>query len=91
VSITGPQIAAADSQVTARVLAELARGMETLISTGVLSKEAARKAAEKAWTDYVGVPYRAELDAPDSETDDVATYVEDAGGPAGPLAALMGA
>jgi hypothetical protein len=80
VSIVGPQVAAADAQVTARVMAELSRGLNDLVSAGVMSREAAQEAARKAWTDYMGTPYRAELDDPEADPDDVATAVDDAGG-----------
>jgi len=78
VRVTGPEIAAADSQITAQVLLNLSTGLEKLVTIGALSKEASATAARKAWEDYVGVPYTAELDSPTANRDDVATAVEDA-------------
>jgi hypothetical protein len=78
VMVTGPEVAAADSQLTAQVLLNLSTGLEKLTQIGALSQEAAATAARKAWEDYVGVPYVAELDKPDANPDDVATAVDDA-------------
>jgi hypothetical protein len=80
VSVTGPQIAAADAQVTAGVLQQLSEGLAGFVEAGIMSPDAAKEAAKKAWTDFVGVPYRAELDDPDASADDVATAIDDAGG-----------
>lgn len=78
VIVTGPEIAASDSQLTAQVLLNLSTGLEKLVQTGALSKSAAATAARKAWEDYVGVPYVHELDTPKANLDDVATAVEEA-------------
>jgi len=78
VIVTGPEIAASDSQLTAQVLLNLSTGLEKLTAIGALSKEAAATAARKAWEDYVGIPYTAELNSPDANPDDVATAVDDA-------------
>ncbi len=78
VLVTGPEIAAADAQITAQVLLNLSTGLEKLVGIGALSVEAAKAAARKAWEDYVGIPYNAELDAPTANPDDVATAVDDA-------------
>lgn len=88
VTVTGPQIAAADAQLTAGVLLNLAQALDGMVAAHVLTPEAAAEAAKKGWEDYVGVPYRAELGTPDANAADVATAVADAGGslPA-PLAA----
>lgn len=85
VMVTGPEVAAADAQISAQVLMNLSIGLEKLIDKGVLSPEAAGMAARKAWEDFVGVPYRAELNDPDkTDVDDVATHVDEhAGGKAG--------
>src|SRR6266536_5790213 len=64
VLVTGPEIAAADAQITAQVLLNLSTGLEKLVGIGALSVEAAKAAARKAWEDYVGVPYNADLDTP---------------------------
>lgn len=78
VIVTGPEIAASDSQLTAQVLLNLSTGLEKLVAAGALSQEAAKTAARKAWEDYVGVPYTAELDSPEANPDDVAEVVESA-------------
>lgn len=78
VTVTGPEIAAADSQITAQVLLNLSTGLQTLVETGALTAGAAATAARKAWEDYVGVPYVHELDSPTAKPDDVATAVEEA-------------
>ncbi len=78
VMVTGPEIAAADSQITAQVLLNLSTGLEKLVGIGALSGEAAKAAAKKAWEDYVGIPYNADLDSPAANPDDVATAVDDA-------------
>lgn len=77
VSITGPEIAAADAQVTAAVLAELSKGLTAMVSAGLMTDQAATFAAKKAWEDYAGVPYLPELDQPDgSRVDDVASQID---------------
>lgn len=78
VIVTGPEIAASDSQLTAQVLLNLSTGLEKLVQIGALSTEAAKTAARKAWEDYVGVTYTAELDSPEANPDDVAQAVDDA-------------
>ncbi len=81
ITVTGPEIAAADAQLNAQVLLNLSTGLEKLVEVGVLSREAARVAARKAWESYVGVPYTAELDVPDGDADDrdeLATAIEEA-------------
>lgn len=79
VTVTGPEVAAADAQLQAQVLLNLATGLEKLVQIGVLSREAARIAARKAWESYVGIPYNADLDVPDGDAgarDDLATEIE---------------
>lgn len=91
VMVTGPEVAAADAQISATVLMNLATGLDKLVGKGLLSREAGELAARKAWEDFVGIPYRAELSDPDkADVDDVATYVDEhAGGkPGGRLIAL---
>jgi len=78
VTISGPEIAAADAQLTAQVLLNLSTGLDNLVTAGVLTKEAAGVAARKAWEDYVGVPYSADLGKPDANPDDIATHVDGA-------------
>ncbi|MFL6141583.1 MAG: hypothetical protein ACJ72N_06910 [Labedaea sp.] len=78
VVVTGPEVAAADAQITAQVLLNLSTGLEKLVEIGALSRGAATIAARKAWEDYVGVPYTAELDSPEANPDDLAQVVDDA-------------
>ncbi len=78
VTVTGPEVAIADAQVTAQVLLNLSTGLKQLVEVGVMSPEAARVAARKGWEDYVGVPYSADLDSPEANPDDVAGAVDDA-------------
>lgn len=77
VTVTGPQVAAADAKISAQVLVNLAQAFEKMKAAGVITDEAAKAATKKAWEDLMGVPYRAELDRPDADTDDVATHVDD--------------
>lgn len=77
VTVTGPSISASDAEFTAKILLNLSTGLEKLVQSGVLSKEAARIAARKAWEDYMGVPYTADLDSPAADPGDVATAVEE--------------
>jgi hypothetical protein len=94
VTITGPEVAAADAQITAQVIMNLGEGLDKLVSIGAMTKEAAAMAARKAWEDFVGVPYRAELDKPDANPDDLASHIDDTAGaqpggqPGGRLRAL---
>jgi hypothetical protein len=78
VSVTGPQVAAADAQVTAEVLVNLSKSVTEMVAGGLLSAEAGQIALQKGWSDYMGVPFRAELATPDVDPDDVATAVDDA-------------
>lgn len=78
VLVTGPEIAAADSQITAQVLLNLSTGLEKLVAIGALTREAAAAAARKGWEDYVGVPYSSDLGTPDAPVDDIATEVQKA-------------
>lgn len=80
VSVTGPEVAAADAQITAEVLVNLSTALDTMQSKGLLTAEAAQIAAQKAWEDYMGVPYSPELGKPGADRDDVATHVESTGG-----------
>lgn len=76
VTITGPEIAASDAQITAQTLLNLSTGLEKLVQIGALSPEGAKIAARKAWEDYMGVPYVADLDSPTAEPDDIATEID---------------
>lgn len=78
VTVTGPEIAAADAELTANVLLNLSTALENMVVAGVLSPEAGKVAARKAWESYMGIPYTAELDSPEANPDDLATAVDDA-------------
>jgi hypothetical protein len=87
VTITGPEIAAADAKVNAEILVQLSNALTGMQAAGILSEEASKVAARKAWEDYVGVPWDPSLDrkAADGDTDDVADYIDDVGGATGPI------
>lgn len=77
VVVTGPEIAAADAQVTAAVLLNLSQALDHMVATNVLSTDAAALAAQKAWEQFVGQPFRPDLarkiaDDPTGAADDVA-------------------
>ncbi|AYF32190.1 hypothetical protein CSH63_33080 [Micromonospora tulbaghiae] len=78
VTVTGPSISASDAEFTAKILLNLSTGLEKMVKNQVLTPEAARIAARRAWEDYMGIPYTAELDSPDANPDDVAQAVDDA-------------
>lgn len=80
VTVTGPAISASDAEFTAKVLLNLSTGLDNLVQAEILSPRAARIAARRAWEDYVGVPYTADLDSPETDPGDVATAVADARG-----------
>lgn len=79
VIVTGPEVAAADAQITAQVLVNLATGLNTMVTGGLLTPEAGAQAAQKAWEDFMGIPYRAELSGPDVNPDTLASYVDEQG------------
>lgn len=89
VLVTGPEIAAADAAITAQVLLNLSTGLENLRQIGALSAEAAAVAARKAWEDFVGIPYSADLDSPDADPGDIATAIDDAKTRPSPRLALV--
>jgi hypothetical protein len=84
VSVQGPEIAAADAQITAQVLLNISTALEAMVQAGVLSPEASKVAAKKAWQDYMGIPYTADLDSPEANADDIATAVDGATPPTEP-------
>jgi hypothetical protein len=77
VTITGPEIAAADAQIAAQTMLNLSTGLEKLVEVGALTREAAGVAARRAWEDYVGVPYSSDLGKPDANPDDLATAIDE--------------
>jgi hypothetical protein len=79
VAVHGPEVAAADSEVTAAVLVQLAQSLTELVVAGVLPPRAAKLAAKKAWEQFVGVPYTPDLDKPDgSKADELADLIAQA-------------
>lgn len=78
ITVTGPDVAANDVQITAQVMLNLSTGLEQLVEIGALTPDAAAVAARKAWEDYMGIPYSADLGKPDAKPDDVANAVNDA-------------
>lgn len=88
VTITGPEVAAADAQINAEVLVKLSQALEPLRKNGFLTEAACARAAKKGWEDLVGVPYSPELDQPDGEVDDLATYIDDKAPTAGTKGSL---
>lgn len=90
VTITGPEIAASDAKISADVLVALSQAITGMVAGGLLSVEAGKFVARKGWEDFMGVPYRPELDRPDADSADVAAAIEEAqqGGTRGSLALL---
>jgi hypothetical protein len=78
VIVTGPEIAAADAAITAQVLLNLATGLEKMVMSKVLTPEAAQMAGRKAWENYMGIPYSADLGKPDSNIDDITEQADKA-------------
>lgn len=78
VTVNGPEVAAADANVTAVVLVNLAGALTEMVEGGILSKSAAQIAARKGWEQFAGVPYTADLDDPAADPADVATAIDDA-------------
>jgi len=82
VLLTGPTIAASDAQLNAQVLLNLGTGLDKFVQAKIMTAEAAEVAARKAWEDYMGIPYNAELGKPGANPDDVAQHIDDNTGPA---------
>lgn len=74
--IIGPKVAAADAQITAQTLLNLSTGLQQLVEVGAMSREAAQVAARVAWESYTGITWTADLDAPDTEVDELATHID---------------
>jgi hypothetical protein len=81
VQITGPEIAVQEQQSTADSLLKLAQGLDVMIVNGILTPAAAKVLTKKAWEQYAGVPYTADLDSPSANPDDIAQAIADAGTP----------
>lgn len=91
VTVTGPEVAAADAKVTAEVLVNLSKALTELVAGDVLTLEAAKVAAKKAWESFAGVPYTAELDRPDADPEKVADHVDSTQAAAAPGAQMIAA
>lgn len=78
VRITGPEIAAADSTVTAGVLLNLSTALQNMVDAKILSPEAAELAARKGWESYVGQPFRPDLAIMTAGADDLADEADKA-------------
>ena len=76
VTITGPEIAAADATVNTAVLLNLSTGLQNLVDAKVMSPEAAALAAKKAWEQFVGQPLPAGLEVKPSNADDLAAAAD---------------
>lgn len=68
VRIIGPEIAANDSQVTAAVMLNLGQAIETMRNAGVLGDEAAQLLVQRAWEQFTGLQWRADLAVRPDET-----------------------
>jgi hypothetical protein len=75
ISVHGPEVAAADSDITAGVLVQLSQSIISMTATGLLSPAAARLATKKAWEQFVGIPYTPDLDKPDGSAVDGLTEI----------------
>jgi hypothetical protein len=57
VRVTGPKIAAADAQITATVMMNLATAITSMVDSKVLTQAAGAIAVQKAWEQFVGRPF----------------------------------
>ena len=57
VRVSGPKIAAADAQITATVMMNLATAITSMVDSKVLTQEAGAIAVQKAWEQFVGRPF----------------------------------
>lgn len=82
VRVDGPSVAAADAQIQAGVMLNLATALGTMVEKGLISTPAAQVAAQKAWEMLIGQPFRAELLPTDGTADPavVAEAIDDANG-----------
>ena len=67
VKITGPEVAAADAQITAQIILQLGQGLDYMVKDGVMSVDAARIIGRKAWEEFAGIQYTADLDTFDQQ------------------------
>ncbi len=93
ITITGPEVAAADAAITAEVLTNLGQALTSFVAAGLLSKDAGRIAVQKGWEQFTGMPFPTELAAKDdaagalgdTDPDKVADRLDDAGATAPPV------
>lgn len=77
VFVTGPEIAASDAQVTAAVFLNLSQALDHMVATGALTIDASKLAAQKAWEQFMGQPFRPDLAADANVTGDGGTPEDD--------------
>jgi len=89
VTVTGPQVAAADAKIMAEVMHKLTLSIKE--AGPVLSPEAGAELIKKAWEDFMGTPWRPELDAAldKGDTETAAAIVEDSGEETAPARQLL--
>jgi hypothetical protein len=78
VRVVGPEIAAADAQVTAQTMLNLSTGLEKFVKAGIMAPEAAAIAAAKAWEQFVGTPMPKGLKLSPASADDIAEEIDKA-------------
>lgn len=76
VQVVGPEVAAADAQVTAGVLLNLSTALKQMVEAKVMTTDAAAVAASKAWEQFVGQPMPDRLEIKPGSADDVAAEIE---------------
>lgn len=79
VRIAGPEVAASDAQIQAAVMVNISTALGNLVEKGILTPAAASVAAQKAWEEFVGQPFRAELAMDPTQADAIATEAEKSG------------
>lgn len=72
VRVDGPAIAAADSTIQATVMLNLSTALGNLVDKAIITPAAAQVAAQKAWEQFVGQPFRVELLPTDGTADPAA-------------------
>ena len=77
VHVTGPEIAASDAKVNAEILLTLSTSLTGMVSSGLMSEDAAKVLVKRGWEAFAGVPYRPELDKP-GDSDDLEDYLDEA-------------
>lgn len=78
VRVQGPEVAASDAEVAAATMLNLSTGLGKFVEHGIMTREAAGAAAEKAWEQFVGIPFNKDFAVKKNITvDDIATYMQD--------------